>query len=377
MPSLIALAVIGPSGPASLAILGIGAGLLLLGRGMRGYRRANLISDIAGSTISAIAIGENLVSGTIEAAELTLISPLQSEPCIYFRATVSEEGDRSESRIFHDERAVGFRVRDAGGSIRVFPRGAAFDVPDTFAARSGLLGEEPLGLRLRSGPATDVAEKDRATQIADLLTVHPAGPLLDGSDGSPALRPSGGLFGATGLGFGAGRRHYHEARLAVGDPVTIVGMVVPFDQLADPDGSDAMDGGLDAVGADPEVAADLAAAQASGTLADSPDQAWGNAAIPGFGIGRPVRAPTLDPAARPGPLASATEAADAQRTFDIAPNSLILACGPEMRLLVTSGTPAVAAQRADNRFLVGLLGAALAIGCALTLAWLVSGGLGA
>ena len=63
MPSLIALAVIGPSGPALLAIVGIGAGLLLLGRGMGGYRRANLIADIAGSTIAAIAAGENRVKG--------------------------------------------------------------------------------------------------------------------------------------------------------------------------------------------------------------------------------------------------------------------------------------------------------------------------
>lgn len=376
MPSLIALAVIGPTGPAALAILGIGAGLVLLGRGMAGYRRANLISDIAGATISALAVGENRVSGTIEAAELTLTSPLQSEPCVYYRSSVMEEGDRSESRVFHDERAVGFRVRDASGSIRVFPRGAAFDVPDLFNARSGILGEEPIGLRLRNGPATDAAEKDRETQIAELLTVHPAGPALDGSDGSPALRAPGGFFGGSSLGLTGGRRHYREARLAVGDPVTIVGMSLPFDQLADPNGSDAMDGGLNAAGSDPEIAADLAAARATGSLAASPEQAWGNAAIPGFGIGRPVQAPILDPAARPSELAGAAEAAQAQRTFDITPTSLILAGGPEMRLLVTSGTAAVAAQRADDRFHVGLLGAALAIGCALALAWLVSGGLG-
>jgi hypothetical protein len=48
-----------------------------------------------------------------------------------------------------------------------------------------------------------------------------------------------------------------------------------------------------------------------------------------------------------------------------------------MRLLVTSGTAAVAAQRAEARFFAGLLGAALAISCGLALAWLVSGGLGA
>ncbi len=377
MPSIAELAVIGPTGPAALAILGIGAGLVLLYRGLGGYRRASLISDLAGSRISAIAVGENRVSGTIEAAELTLTSPLQSESCVYYRASVTEEGDRSESRIFHDERAVGFRVRDDSGAIRVFPRGAAFDVPDTFRARSGILGEEPAGLRLRSGPATGVADKDRPSQIAELLTVHTSTSALDGSDGSPALRPSNGLLGSSGLGLGGGRRSYREARLAVGDAVTIVGMVLPFDQLNDPDGSDAMDGDLAGGAADPEVAADLAAAQARGALATSPEEAWGNAAIPGFGIGRPVRTPTLDPAALSAPLASAGEAARAERTFDITPASLIVASGLEMRLLVTLGLPAVAAQRADDRFIAGLLGATLAIGSAVALAWLFSGGLGA
>ena len=99
------------------------------------------------------------------------------------------------------------------GAIRVFPRGAAFDVPDAFRARSGMLGEEPSGLRLRNGPATDVADKDRASQIAELLTVHTGTSALDGSDGSPALRPANGLFGASGLGLGGGRRSYREASL--------------------------------------------------------------------------------------------------------------------------------------------------------------------
>ncbi|MGH2465442.1 MAG: hypothetical protein ACRDGI_08275, partial [Candidatus Limnocylindrales bacterium] len=269
--------------PITLAVIGIVGGLILLWRGLAGYRRATLISDIAGATISAIAVGENRVSGTIEAAELTLTSPLQSQPCVYYRASVIEEGDRSESRLFRDERAIGFRIRDASGTIRVFPRGAVFDVPDQFNARSGVLGEEPAGLNLRTGPATDVAEKDPATQIAELLTVHPAGPALDGADGSPALRASGGLFGGSALGIVGGRRHYREARLEVGDAVTVVGMVLPFDQLADPDGSDAMDGSLDPGSNDPEIAADLAAAESRGALATNPADAWGNAAIPGFG----------------------------------------------------------------------------------------------
>jgi hypothetical protein len=364
VPSLTTPAVIGPSGAITLAILGIAVGLALLVRGLAGYRRASLISDIAGATISAIAVGENRVSGTIEAAELILNSPLQSQPCVYYRSSVTQDNGRSESRIFRDERAVGFRVRDASGSLRVFPRGAAFDVPDVFDARSGLLGDEPSGLVLRDGPETDMAAQDRASQVDELLTVHPPTGELDGSDGSIAS-------------LAGGRRHYREARLGVGDPVTIIGMVLPFDQLPDPDGSDALDGGLDAGATDPEVAADLAAARATGTLAASPEQAWGNAAIPGFGIDRPVRPPALDPAAHPVPLAGPAEAASAARTFDIPAGSLVLACQPGQRLLVTAGTPLAAAQRADDRFMIGLLGAALAIACALALAWLVSGGLGA
>ncbi len=355
----------------TVAVMGIGAGLALLVRGLGGYRRASLISDIASATISGVAVGENRISGTIEAAELTLTSPLQSATCVYYRSSVTDDNSRSSSRIFRDERAVGFRVRDASGALRVFPRGAAFDVPDVFDARSGIMGDEPSGLRLREGPATATAEPDQAAQIADLLTVHVPGSALDGSDGSPALEQDG-MLGGSLLG---GRRHYREARLTVGDPVTIIGMVLPFDQLADPDGSDVLDGALD-VGNDPEVAADLAAARASGALASNPEQAWGNAAIPGFGIGQPVRSPTLDPAARPEPLAGPEAAGQAQRTFDINPGSLVLACQPGQRLLVTAGSPSLAVQRADDRFMVGLLGGALAIASALALAWLASGGLG-
>ena len=40
---------IGPSGLLALAIFGIAAGLALLGRGLAGYRRASLISDIVGA----------------------------------------------------------------------------------------------------------------------------------------------------------------------------------------------------------------------------------------------------------------------------------------------------------------------------------------
>ena len=73
-------------------------------------------------------------------------------------------------------------------------------------------------------------------------------------------------------------------------------MVLPFDQLADPDGSDAIDGGLDAGGDDPEVAADLAAAQAGRQPSRrAPRRPGATPRSPGFGIGRPTRAPTPRP----------------------------------------------------------------------------------
>ena len=58
----------------------------------------------------------------------------------------------------------------------------------------------------------------------------------------------------------------------------------------------------------------------------TPEEAWGNAAIPGFGIGKPVRAPELDPDADvPVRWRPSDAAADARARFDIAPDTLVLA----------------------------------------------------
>jgi hypothetical protein len=333
---------------------------------MAGQRRAARIGDLASSTISAIAVGEVRISGVVEPAELTMTSPLQSRPCVYYRAKVSESQGRSERTIFDEERAVGFRVRDASGDVRVFPRGARFLVPDAFKEGTGIMGDEPPGLDIRTGGAFQSSAVDRETQIAELLTIH-ANDL--------GLR-NGGLHGdLSGLGFNpSGRRDYHEARIEPGDVVTIVGMVLPFDQLPDPTGADSASAdGLDASGIDPEIAADLAEARAAGMLETDPGEAWGNAAIPGFGIGRPVRTPELDPAAAALPVASEDEAEQAERTFEIAPGTLIVAAATEAGLLVSLGTPGTAVAREETRFLVGLLGAILAIVSAVTLATALSG----
>jgi hypothetical protein len=149
--------------------------------------------------------------------------------------------------------------------------------------------------------------------------------------------------------------------------VTIIGRALPFSDLRDPAEADiALDSDL--ASDDPEVMGDIAEARAAGLLEATPEEAWGNAAIPGFGIGQPVRTPELDPEADRLPLATAAQAAALERIFTIAPETLVLASAPGSPLLIAHGIPSVAVERQQGRFLVGLLGAVLAIGSAVALA---------
>ena len=144
-----------------LALLGLGLGLWLLARGLADYRLATRIGDTSTSRIATLAAGEVQVSGVIEPAELTLVSPLQSTTCVYYRATIDGADDGPDigpdlgelGAEFLEERAVGFRVRDPSGDIRVFPRGARWDAPTTLDDSTGLMGDEPPGLRIRTGSA--------------------------------------------------------------------------------------------------------------------------------------------------------------------------------------------------------------------------------
>ena len=362
-----------------LAVGGIVVGLILLWRGSGDYRSASRIADTSSSRVTSLAAGEVRVTGAVEPAEITLVSPLQSVPCVWYRAKVTRATNDSEQTVFEEERGVGFRLQDPTGSIRVFPRGAALDVPNRYDERSGLFGEEPIGLVARQGsafgPGAVMTPADRAAQITALLTVHPAGSMSSGdTDGDEAFT-SFGRTGLGALGFGtSGRMRYQEARIEPGDAVTVLGMAMPFGELPDPLDADTLDGALDPLSvSDPEIALDLAAARAAGTLED-PEDAWGNAAIPGFGIGRPVTVPELDPGVRVPELATPDEAAMAKRVFDLEPHLLVLASVPEQRLIVAEGTPGQVVVRYERRFLLGLLGAVLAIGSAVALAYSMSGG---
>ena len=348
-----------------VAVLAAGSfigGLVLLVRGMGDYRTAARIADTSTSKIGSIAAGEVRISGVIEPAELTLVSLLQSAPCVYYRSTIGDDDDESLPGTAGDdeERAVGFRVRDATGSLRIFPRGARIDAPVRFEGSTGTLGDEPAGLAMRIGEGLRVGEPDREAAIAELLRVR--------DPGDSALRPS--------LAERRGARRYREARLEPGDAVTIVGRALPFGDLDDPAGAD-IGTGADTVGAtDPEVAADLAEARATGTLMADPEVAWGNAAIPGFGIGRPIRQPEIDPAANALPLGSREDADRAERTFEIDPETLVVAASDEVPLLIVHGLPGAASERHRDRFLLGLAGAVVSVVSAMVLAITFSGGFG-
>jgi hypothetical protein len=346
---------------AGFAGVGVIAGLLLLVRGFIGYRSAGRITGTSVSRIASLAVGEVLVSGVAEAVELTLISPLQSVPCIYYRSRITESSDGDGRDQFREERAVGFRVRDGGGTVRVFPSGARFDVPDRYDESPGVWGGGVIGFQPRTGSVFALGPENRDAQIADLLTVHDRGrvSLLD-----PRGLP---------LTLSSGRNHYREARIEPGETVTVVGRVLPFADLDDPAAANLVDGtGLDA--ADPEIAADLAEARAAGLLAATPEEAWGNAAIEGFGIGQPVRAPELDPAANRPPPPDAALAARAAAAFEIAPDALILATSDEVPMLISLGAPTQVATRGQWQFVLGLVGAAIAIGSAMTMALMLQGG---
>ena len=335
---------------------GVVAGLWLLARGLLDYRATVRVGDTSTSMVSSLAAGEVRVSGVVEAAEMTLVSLLQSAPCVYYRATIGRGGEASPIETgFVEERSCGFRVRDATGSIRVFPRGARIDAPVRFEEETGSMGDEPPGLSIRSGGATTI--NDRATAIAELLTLR---------DPATADRP-------TALLTSDRRRSYRETRLEPGDEVTVVGRALPFSDLSDPASAD-YGTEADRLDDDPEIAADLAAARAAGVLAADAEDAWGNAAIPGFGIGRPVVAANIDPAADPLPLATPDEAALARGTFEIAPETLVLASSAEVPLLVAYGSPGAIMERSQLRFTLGLLGAVLAIASGMVFAVMISGG---
>jgi hypothetical protein len=200
----------------------------------------------------------------IEPAEVTLVSLLQSVTCVYYRSSVDSGGDRwPMDRGFSEERAVGFRVRDATGTMRVFPRGARFDAPVRYEAAVDGADAAPAGLSIRTVGSTQPGDPSTSVMIAELLTVRRPASVGD----YPGLTDRGG------------KRRYREARLEPGDEVTIVGRALPFGDLGPTEADLANDDGVAAD--DPEIAADPRRGDGGRRPADTPAEAWANAAIPG------------------------------------------------------------------------------------------------
>jgi hypothetical protein len=237
-----------------------------------------------------------------------------------------------------------------------------------------------------------VAQADREAAIADLLTVRP--PTHNPDDTTLST------LGFTGFGMGFGtklrspghaRRHYTEERIAPGDQITIVGQARPYGEV-DPIGPEATADLDPTTFDDPTLVSELEEARASGALADSAREAWGNAAIPGFGIGKPTERPVLDPAATPeepaaleepsGPEATrararaTNDANDGQpQTLDSpAPETLVIANSDSTPLTVYAGTPREAVAFDRDAFYRGLAGGALAIVSAVAIAATWTGG---
>ena len=125
-----------------------------------------------------------------------------------------------------------------------------------------------------------------------------------------------------------------------------------------------------------DIAGDLADARAAGTLATSAEEAWGNAAIPGFGIGEPTSSPELDPRAHQPEVPVDPEVhEEALAKYDIPDEELVLSRGLRGGLAIYAGTPADATSHHDFAFLLGIVGAVMAALCAFGLGAMLTGSL--
>ncbi len=349
---------------------GLIGGIVLFVRGLQAYRQDRLISSVATSSLDGIAAGEVRVSGIVEPIEQTLISPLQSKPCVWYRARVETTGDNSRV-LLDEEKSQEFRLRNETGAIRVVPRGARWEIGTVFDERTSLTGAEPIGLDRRRGAAyapleerdiEQMTELERQTAAQALLTVQrPTADAFDDdwSAGSDRF----------GVGFGerSGRR-YREARLEPGQTVTILGQAWPWSEVRE-----VLLTWNPGTNVEADIAADLAYARQMGLLAASPEEAWGNAAIPGFGIGAPTARPLLDERVQQPDLPDADTHREALEKYRIPDEELVLSRGLRGGMAIYPGTPSEATQHHDFAFVVGLMGAFMAVLCALAMGALVTG----
>jgi len=361
------------SAPALVFVMaGLIGGLALFVRGLVAYRRDRLISSVATSSLDGIAAGEVRVTGVVEAIDQTLVSPLQSEPCVWYRARVEETGDNGRV-LLDEEKAQEFHIKNETGQIRVVPRGARWEISTVFDESTGITGDEPPGLKRRSGAMYaaalerdpgEMTETEREVARQALLTVQQPAEATTAEGWSVA---DGNWGMGVGLATQRGRR-YREARLEPGEVVTILGQALPWSDIRD-----AIHAWDPSSNVEATIAEDIATARELGTLAASPEEAWGNAAIPGFGIGAPTAQPELDERARQPETVSEEAHEDALAQYDIPNEELILSRGQKGEMAVYLGAPQAAVMHHDFAFALGVLGAFMAVFCALGLGAILTG----
>ena len=142
-----------------LSIGGIAGGLGLLWRGMGSYRTAVALGDTSTSSIDSLAAGEVRVTGHDRGrrGDPRVAAP---EPGVRVVQGPRADADHEGGDIFAEERAVGFRVRDAGGTIRVFPRGARVGGATAVRGQDGRLRRRAAG-GLRATLGVDVRAAGR------------------------------------------------------------------------------------------------------------------------------------------------------------------------------------------------------------------------
>jgi len=351
-------------------VAGLIGGIVLFVRGLVAYRRDRLISSVATSSLDGIAAGEVRVSGVVEPIDQTLISPLQSKACVWYRARVETTGKNSRV-LMNEEKSQEFRIRNETGEIRVVPRGARWELGPDYDERTSLTGDEPPGLQRRSGTTyasvlehdpDEMTDLERETAAQALLKVQrPAAPLA-----SDDWDQGGGSWLA-GSTTSSGRR-YREARLEPGEMVTILGQAWPWGEVRNVvltwnPGSNV----------ERDIAGDLAYAREMGMLASSPEEAWGNAAIPGFGIGQPTAEPELDPAVEQPEVPGDEVHRQALEKYDIPDEELVMSRGLTGGMAIYAGSPQQATQHHDMAFLIGIVGAMMAALCAFALGAIITG----
>jgi len=339
-----------------LPLLGIAGGLTAFARGILAYRTAAQVSSIAGSSTASMAVGEVSLTGTVEPGPTTLVSRLQSAPCVYYRSRIMRHRGNDTDTVLDEERSVSFQLRDQAGAAVVFPVGARWSVAPRFTGGTDAWGDPPPDLDLNAGAAMAVTPQDREAQIAALLTVHDPRTGMAVTEGTD---DGVGLSDLMGSGAVAERMEYREERVEPGDTITAIGAAVPYGEL--PDLAAAQWGEAGSPLNDPEIAADIAEALANGVLRPTAGDAWGNAAVPGFGIGQPRPSPGREAGATAAP------GDDDRFAYGLDPGDLVVASIAGRPLAIYEGTPTQAAGGYEARFWIGLGGAVLAVGSATVL----------